>query len=424
MRVDGIERVRCGDQERIRARVEWEEADLPPREVYFGTTPRFADALRPRGDAFLAALMAPAMEHGERRIHVDGEVCPLLRDGVRASARALEVWWPGLRGPAVEARAFRASNERVAPRVVTTLSGGVDSLASIRSNRLALPLDHPAAFRDALYAFGMNTFDHDEAGPQPERVADYLSRLARWQPLIEETELTVVPMETNVRGLAPDFESWARRGTGGALAGLAHALGGRFTHLQIPCAGRGATISPDGSHPLTDPGYSSATLQVSHHGLWMTRLEKAGVVGRWPTGLAVVQPCQQIELGQDTINCGTCNKCHRTMVELAAFGALGETDAFPRREIDVDFIRELAIWQDYDTEYLTPCVAPLRARGRDDLADALEARCVAYFARGEPPVAPVSKDERVRSPLRRLRRHLRRRRRARRAQAAPPPPGP
>jgi hypothetical protein len=393
-----------GDWTRLQATLAWEEADLPPTRVHFETPRAYGDGLRARGDAFLLAGFVPAMERGERRIRIEAEVCSDLRDGVRSAMRVLAGWWPHLSEPALEAGGgFRPLAEDVTPRTASTLSGGVDAFATLLWNRRALPRGHFASIRDVFCIFGMNTYDHDPEGPVRERLDDYEERLRRLQPLADSVEATLVPVRTNIRTLAPDFTSWARRSLGAGLAAVAHAFEGRVSRLRVPSTGLGADPTPDGSHPMLDPFYSSAALRVGYDGLWTSRLDKLRLLAGWDAALAVLQPCQQVGLGLATLNCGLCNKCQRTMLELAAIGRLDATAAFPRKAIDVDFVRELRIAQDIDVLYVEECVAPLREGGRPDLARALEERIAAWRALRARAAG------RPRSRLRRLRRELWRR---------------
>jgi len=169
---------------RLRATLHWEESDRASQEVWVETPREHAAGFQPCGETFLLGALVPAMELGERRLLVEGELCPILAQGVRAAGRTLRAWFPSMSLPAIEAtKGLVARPVPAPPCTASTMSGGVDSLATIRANRRALPLDHPASIRDALFVFGVNTYDFADGAPVPARLRDYEERLARWGPI-------------------------------------------------------------------------------------------------------------------------------------------------------------------------------------------------------------------------------------------------
>src|SRR5436190_17680358 len=82
---------------RASARIEWEDSERPDREVYFETQARSAGDLLPDPNGFVLACALPATRHGERRISVEGAVCPVLRDGLQAAVGLLNGWYGSTR---------------------------------------------------------------------------------------------------------------------------------------------------------------------------------------------------------------------------------------------------------------------------------------------------------------------------------------
>lgn len=399
VRVVDLERRRIGPNTRIQARIVGEGRDAPSGELWFESPEDRARGLVLRGDAFLLGTLVPAMAAGEERILVEGQVCPVLAHGVAAAARILARWSPGWRLPAIEAQGgFAPAAGPSAPRTASTLAGGTDSLATLRRNRLDLPLDHPASIRDVFFVFGFNSFDFEGDEPVAARERDFAVRLQRWQPLAAEAGVDILPVRTNLRTFAPSFPVWARRTMGAALSAVAHAFSGRITRFLIPSAGRADPLHVDGTHPALDPLYAGAVLQVVHDGLDLPRLEKLELLADWDAAMAVLQPCQQVELQDATINCGNCNKCRRTMLGLEAIGRLAGNTTFPRDRIDGAWVDGMRIAQAFDFDYLEALLPRLAARGRPDLVEAIRRRRRAW-----------ERQQRV-GAARRLRRWLRQRR--------------
>ncbi|HUG36170.1 MAG TPA: hypothetical protein VML54_04415, partial [Candidatus Limnocylindrales bacterium] len=375
----------------------WEERDRPAETVFFESPAAFAADMAPRPETFLLAGVMPAMDFGERRVEVEGAICPELLHGVEAAFRVITGWFPELTPPAIEpTRGTTPATPRTPPRVASFMSGGIDALTTLRSNRLDFPLDHPAALHDGFFLFGFNTYDFDASEPVPERVEDFEIRLARMAGIAREARIELIPVFTNVRFLARDFPSWNRHGMGAGLAAVGHVFAGRISRLLIGSAGYRGLGPPQGTHALLDPHYGNGALEVRHDGLWMSRLEKTALLTEWDSAMAIVQSCQQHQIIRESINCGRCNKCLRTMIHLAALGKLDRAPSFSVQALTVEMIRATPITRKEDVGYLEPCIELFVQRGRPDLAAALRSWLEDESARLGPAPPPRGWRGRVR----------------------------
>src|SRR5690242_9842402 len=94
MRIDNIHQSSSGSRRRISAQVTWEDCDRPSQEIYFEVGDEAGDtALSPDADAFVTAAVMPALWHGEKRIAVDAELCPDLRDGLITTMAVISDWY-------------------------------------------------------------------------------------------------------------------------------------------------------------------------------------------------------------------------------------------------------------------------------------------------------------------------------------------
>lgn len=369
---------------RVAADITWENRDAPPESLVIETTLRFAPDLEASADAFLLALLPAAQWEGEERILIEGRVCSRLREGLRAAMELFQATYERCRPVSIEpTEGFAPTVARSEPRAASFLSGGVDALSLLRSNRLDYPADHPGFIRDCIVLFGLNTYDLDASGaPRPERVAAFEANTLRMTWLADSVGATVIPMRTNIRRFISDFATWTAVGFGTGTVSTALCLPKRITRIEIASAGLGVSYGLEGSHPTLDHNFSTEAVAVHHGQPGLNRFEKTRIVAEWPEALFVVRPCWYRTIPRDgTINCGKCEKCIRTMLALVALGKLGESPAFPFDELMPATLEPLRIEQEQDVVYYEQCFDALVAAGRSDLVAAVRQKIGEFHKR-------------------------------------------
>jgi hypothetical protein len=389
-----------GDRARVAATVIWEDCDRPQREVYFETDSRFADGLACNPDAFLTMAIPPAFYHGEKRVFIEGEICPELRSGLMTCMAVLRDWHKIDRDLiTIEAKnRSRLLAPRPPERAAFFFTGGIDSLSTLRANRLNYPSSHPSSIKDGIFVCG---FDTDK----PEtfhNVVNYLS------PLAKDARVTLVPVYTNERYLDDDWLFWLDFLEGAALSAAAHVLSNRLTLAFIASSWDIPNLHPIASHPLLDPNYSSGEVRIRHDNAALTRLEKTGILAGWDTALRHLRVCNKVQLyTADRFNCGACEKCVRTMLGLYIYDALERTPAFPPTRLTEELIREVVCLDRTSFRYWPELIAPLKAKGRVDLARGIQYALDRYY--GEKGLAgPFKRLDRVlfKDSLRELKRNV------------------
>lgn len=374
MRIEGLETQRDGSLARASARVTWEDRVAKSRVIHFQTDAAWADHLEAAPAAFLAAVVAPALRAQERRIAVEGAVCPALRDGLTTAMQILARWYdPQRRIPAIEAgEGFRPAPGPAAARTAMFLSGGVDSLALLRCNRQDYPPDHPAAVRDAFFVYGF-----DIGALTPRNREDFFARArSSLEPVIQETGVGLIPVRTNLRSLAKGH-IWPDEWFGLGLASVAHAFGSRISRALIASSLDVASLAPCGSHPMLDPYFSSASLRFVHEGAHLSRLAKIRLVSEWPAGLAALRVCWQDQGAGDPLNCGRCRKCLRVMMGLLVLGKLEQAPTFPVQRVTPEMLGSSEV-DAHVLGFYRELLDPLEAIGRGDLAAVIRGKVAAY----------------------------------------------
>ena len=395
MRLENLRADDRADGRRISARVVWEGAHRGPEVLWFETDAAFAVDFEPAPEAFLVAALPLAVGLGEPRLRVEGRACARLRAGLEAAARLLASWYPTCREVPIEATdGFAALAPRPSPRAGAFLSGGVDSLAMLHRNRQAHPLDDagrapPEAIRDGIFLFGWNSGDFDGPVPRPERLRLHAAERARLERFAADAGCTLVTVRTNARTFHPTF-AWSRDVAFGAgMVAPAHAFRRRLTEVSLASAGFPGVHPPHGSHPDLDPCWTSASLAVRHGDGDRTRLAKLRAIATWPAAMEALDVCLHHDVRPaGEANCGTCEKCLRTRLALAAVGALSRAPTFPSGTLTADEVRRMPLGAGFSVVFVDELAGPLVAAGRPDLAAALHeavARAVRRAARRRTP---------------------------------------
>lgn len=407
MRVEDLNLERRGQTVRASARVTWEESDRPALALYFESDAGTADDISPEPAAFLTAVALPALRHGERRITIDGAVCPRLRDGLR-TAMAIVKSWRGSPGSVLEIEpkgGFRPGPSRAAPRAAACVGGGVDGLHMLRRNLLEFPRDHPFAFQELYTVVGLLAPD---AGRDAELGSHFVRTRETLSKISSAVGLRATIVSTNVFKLDADLVFLRDVWCSAAILSAAHAFPERWSAISIASAGRNQDILyPTGTHPLIDSSYSSSSLEVRHEGACFSRLERIREIVVWNTALENLVVCMNAP-PSPFLNCGVCEKCLRTMAELEAVGRLGGASQFPAEKLRAEAISEISI-PDFAICHWEEILGPLRARGREDLAEAIDRKLQEAAREGRGWKSRLSRLDRrlLGGALRSLRRRLR-----------------
>lgn len=307
MLVKNLEFFKNSHMARVQASVSWEDCDQPERIIYLETDKAFADSMSPNPNAFLLGAILPGMKRGERRIRVEGTVCPELRNGLITAMHLLQSWYGdrGLQVVSIEATdGFKPTTPLSRARTGSFLSGGVDALSTLRTNRLDFPIDHPASIKDGLFVHGLDIGGYEELPSNRENSQTAIEALSNFG---HSNNLTLIPVYTNWRYIDPNDDGFFYSYYFGAMLGsIAHIFSPRLSTAIIASGVEVSELAPCGSHPLLDPLYSSADLKIQHDGIRHSRLEKVQIISQWDSGLQSLRACFNALRPSNALNCGKC----------------------------------------------------------------------------------------------------------------------
>lgn len=209
-------------------------------------------------------------------------------------------------------------------------SGGLDSFYTY--------LKHESEIDTLVLVHGFDFWldDHDLRHQVSRELQAIAAELGK--PLIE--------VETNLREFTDQFLDWGLHCFGGGLASIAILLSNSLKKIYIPSSESYAHLDPCGSHPMLDHLWGTERLEIIHDGCESTRVDKAQRVAKSSIALSHLRVCYQnlLEKGRygarpEKWNCGRCEKCVRTMLNLYIADALVNCPTF-RTPLSSELIRQ------------------------------------------------------------------------------------
>lgn len=366
MRLTKLKIIEVGQRVRLTTQVLWEDCDQPEKEVFIETEKPFGSDLSLNPDAFLVGCLVPAMHFGEKRILLEDAVCPYLKEGIDTVMTLMHLWSDGRMKPLTVDAPVKASFDRSRrrSRAAMVLSGGIDSLATLRLNRDHYPPDHPGAIKDGLIIHGF-----DIGGVVARGMKYHVFERARraMAAVAEDAGISLIPVYTNIRHLCDDRVLWLDYFFGAVLAAVGHAFASRIDLLYLAASYDLANLVPCGSHPLLDPEYGSYGLRIRHAHVALSRMAKLKIVSQWDAAFQNFRVC--LANVPDRLNCGQCEKCVRTMLGFLGLGVLAQTHAFVENDVTPDLLAPFKITIRHRPPFYQELLQPLQARGRDDLVE-------------------------------------------------------
>ncbi|MEA2061641.1 MAG: hypothetical protein U9P10_14275 [Thermodesulfobacteriota bacterium] len=352
---------------RISARITFEESNQPDKDVFIETTKVFGSNIHVSPTAFLVGTIIPALYFREKRISVDAKICPGLLEGLETVMALMASWSGGKMPPLVlECRKKKGLSRQPVNRAGMVFSGGVDSLAALRLNRLRYPESHPGYIRDCFFIHG---FDIGGVVARGSKYYVFDRAVKTMKAVTDQAGARLVPVYTNFRHLCDDRELWLYRFHGAVLASIAHSFSSSIDFFYIASTYDIDHLGPSGSHPLIDPEYSSFDIRIKHRDASWPRIDKLRLLTQWDLGLSHLRVC--LANVKDRLNCGKCEKCVRTMTGLVALGALDRADAFVEDDVTPDMFDPFKITIRHREPFYRELLPLLEKKGRMDLVNTI-----------------------------------------------------
>ena len=273
--------------------------------------------------------------------------------------------------------------------VASVFSGGVDSFYTA--------LDRHDELTAVIFIHGFDV-----------RMKDTLRRaeaLRNVSAAAEALGLELVEVEVTTRPITDPMVPWQAY-HGGVLAAIAQLFQHRFRKVYLPATHPYDELVPWGTHPVLDHLWSTDRLAIEHHGAGASRVEKVRQLCDSDVAMRHLRVCWA---GRETQqNCGVCEKCVRTTMNLASNGALERCQTLPD-SLDPAVVEQIHVRGPNDAAFVRENRAALEARGGyPEIVEALrnvEHRF--HAATVEPLISPIRGElVHARRELDETRRHL------------------
>lgn len=315
-------------------------------KVYFSFDKKYKDFVYKDASPFAACLLIPSMKQGEDLI-IEGTISKKLYEGMHVIMTVMASWDIGLKK--IKIQADRLVEDDFSPSEIGSFfSGGVDSFYTY--------LKHSSDTDDVLKHFILvNGYDID-----PRNSKLWQETLKNVQRISADESINLIKAESNIRQLIEPIFPWDYT-HGGCLAAIGLCLRGLLKKIYIPSSYTNDQQFPWGSHLKTDKYWSTEKLLFEHDGAEASRVNKVvWQVAQSKTALKYLRVCYMNVGGE--YNCGKCDKCLRTMINLLIAGKLGECVTFPN-SIDLKRVAELTIDGDHGAIFHEENINELKKMG-------------------------------------------------------------
>jgi hypothetical protein len=338
------------DRKIIKTRFNLNDSD---NEVYFkiiNGDSTFVDSL----ESNIVLGLLPSIKSNIKCINVSDSLSEMFVRNLETIQQIYNVW--GLGEEVIKLNhTGLVKKESSGIRVGSFFSGGVDSFYTLLKNRDEIT--------DIIFIHGLDIKLKDK------ELRDKVS--LRIKSIAKGLNLNLLEIETNVRDFLDPFVDWGEFGHGAALASIALSISGDFKKIYIPATHSFKDLFPWGSHPVLDNLWSTEALEFVHDGCEATRVQKVTLISGNDIALQNLRVCYTNKNSE--YNCGVCEKCLRTMVNLEVNNALKRTPVFSNPLI-LENIGNLNIASDNSRSFVMENIQAIdKIGGNEELKEALKA---------------------------------------------------
>lgn len=330
-------------------------------ELYWYEVPqKYAEYLSTSGNSWLVCLLPLAVKIREP-LQICEPIDRVLFENVHELMLIWKRWYPDLHIVPIEATLVDSEQEDSRVRIASFFSGGVDSFFTILNHNFNSASGIQEDIDDLLCVWGFDV-------PLSNRMA-FQQMLNTLQEVAFSFGKELIDVATNIKETRLNEAGWGPLYFGSALASVGLSLEKRYRKLLIASNGLGWDIPPLGSHPLTDPLYSTSHTKIVHDALVYTRLEKIKFISDYEIVRKSLRVCWESISNE---NCCECMKCYRTMTPLAVLGVLDKFTTFRKKSFGLPKIKQIYLSNSIERFFFNEIRALAVQKGRFDFVGAID----------------------------------------------------
>lgn len=276
-----------------------------------------------RYDPFIIGLLPAAMARGEN-LEVDGSIDIQLHNNLNDAIALFETWFPKeVKKIEIICNGY-THDSKIGSRIMSFFSGGVDAMFncvyfdSVYTN---YPVTDLVLVQGMDIGLGETPLWNETCA----RLGDTASKLGK----------NLITVKTNLRDFQHDYVNYTHTGFGPILGSVSNLFSPDVGLSLIGSYGLFSELAPHASGPLVDRLWSSSIQSVTHFTPRFSRLDKIRWIAKLNQDcLKNLRVCWKNPEG--SYNCGTCEKCLRTRMELKILNALDIVETFPDSDIRMD----------------------------------------------------------------------------------------
>lgn len=319
------------------------------QELWYSVAQQYSAYISPRADAFaLAALFTAMASHGSLRI--GGAVSRSLLRNLEEFSHIWSMWKPQVYRP-VSISAIDVLDDDSADRqsgYLASFSGGVDACATLLRH---VKMELGWRRRTVKSALMIHGFDIPL-----KHASEFESALQRSRQICDSVDVNIIPMATNADEFSVDWEDSFTPMIASCMNVLAGGFRGAIFGSSQPYKD---FLLPVGSNPVSDVFVGSSHFEFFTDGAELQRIDKVALLTTWPEAIRHMRVCW--EGREKDRNCGRCEKCIRTQLELLCVG-IKDAPCFPPG-FNAAVIRTLERPKGMQISYLTSVLERAKAQG-------------------------------------------------------------
>jgi hypothetical protein len=282
-------------------------------------------------DGHVFAILLYALSRG-KPLKVHGTISHMAMRNLEELQSAWCMWRPELykKIEIIPDKIDYTSKIRKEEKAISLFSGGVDSIyTALRHKRLlAKNVHYPLTSVLMVHGFDVDMYNGDGFSKLTRRV----------RPIVDDLGLEFRTLRTNSRELK--IQEWDYS-HGLELAACLHICSDEFDFGLIGSSGPYDSFGiPWGSSPVTDHLISGNNFSIVYDGGGTFRTDKVKALINYPLACQALKVCY--EAGDQSGNCGNCEKCIRTKLNFLAAGATSMPNCFPNG-FDIQQIKNITI---------------------------------------------------------------------------------